>query len=208
MQARIELQALTDDITSKFIAPHVNVFYCLGGLTITGFIFQMALGFCLTFFYRPIVTEAYPSIVLLLSFLSTGWVIRSVHRWTASLMVICLVTHIGRVYLTGGFKLPRELTWFTGILLSVVIVSFGVSGYSLPWDQVAFWACKIVTGVPDALPFLGKYIIKLLRGGTSVGQETLTRFFSGHTFVLPVSAVAILATHFSLIRKQGISGPL
>ena len=123
-------------------------------------------------------------------------------------MVPCLVIHISRVYLTGGFKTPREVTWFTGTLLSVVTVSFGVSGYSLPWDQIAFWACKIVTGVPDTLPLLGKYIIHLLRGGTSVGQETLTRFFSGHTFVLPISALTVLLTHFSLIRKQGISGPL
>ena len=112
-------------------------------------------------------------------------------------MVTALITHISRVYLTEGFKGPRELTWLTGIILSIIIVSFGVSGYSLPWDQVAFWACKIVTGVPDALPLLGKYIIRLLRGGTSVGQGTLTRFFSGHTFVLPASAFSVLNTYLS-----------
>lgn len=197
-----------DDVTSKFVAPHVNMFYCLGGLTVSSFLLQVTVGFCLTFFYRPTVVKAYFSIVGLLNKLSTGWIIRSGHRWTSNLMVVCLVTHISRVYLTGGFKIPREITWLSGTLLSVFIVSFGVSGYSLPWDQVAFWACKIVTGVPDALPILGGYVVRLLRGGISVGQKTLTRFFSGHTFVLPVSVLIGLVRHFVLIRKQGISGPL
>jgi len=110
--------------------------------------------------------------------------------------------------LTGGFKKPRELTWITGVILAVVTVSFGVTGYSLPWDQVGFWACKIVTGVPEAVPVIGTPILYLLRGGVSVGQSTLTRFYSAHTFVLPVAAAVLMLTHFLMIRKQGISGPL
>ena len=138
-QARLKLQSVTDDIFTKFVLPHVNVFYCLGGLTITSFLVQIALGFCLTFFYHPIIIEVYFLIVLLLNRLSIGWIIRSYHRWTANLMILCLVIYISRVYLTGGFKTPREVTWFTGTLLSVVTVSFGISGYSLPWYQIAFW---------------------------------------------------------------------
>jgi cytochrome b6 len=126
----------------------------------------------------------------------------------ASMMVLMMVLHICRVYLTGGFKKPRELTWVTGVVLAVVTVSFGVTGYSLPWDQVGFWACKIVTGVPDAIPVIGPVLVQLLRGGVSVGQGTLTRFYSAHTFVLPVAAAALMLTHFLMIRKQGISGPL
>jgi cytochrome b6 len=124
------------------------------------------------------------------------------------MMVLMMVLHICRVYLTGGFKKPRELTWVTGVVLAVVTVSFGVTGYSLPWDQVGFWACKIVTGVPDAIPIIGPTAVQLLRGGVSVGQGTLTRFYSAHTFVLPVAAAALMLTHFLMIRKQGISGPL
>jgi len=137
-----------------------------------------------------------------------GWLIRSVHRWSSSMMILNMLLHICRVYLTGGFKKPRELTWITGVILACVTVSFGVTGYSLPWDQVGYWACKIVTGVPDAIPLIGELIIRVLRGGFSVGQPTLTRFYSTHTFVLPLMALALMLIHFVLIRKQGISGPL
>lgn len=116
--------------------------------------------------------------------------------------------HVCRVYLTGGFKKPRELTWVTGVILATLTVSFGVTGYSLPWDQVGYWAVKIVTGVPDAIPFIGSFIVELLRGGVSVGQSTLTRFYSLHTFVLPLLTAAFMLAHFLMIRKQGISGPL
>ena len=103
---------------------------------------------------------------------------------------------------------PRELTWVTGVLLSTVTVSFGVTGYSLPWDQVGYWACKIVTGVPEVVPIVGPLLVEALRGSVSVGQSTLTRFYSAHTFVLPVAAAVLMLAHFLMIRKQGISGPL
>merc|ERR1719510_1364558 len=124
-------------------------------------------------------------------------------------MVLSLILHVSRVYTTGGFKKPRELTWISGVLLSVLTVSFGVTGYSLPWDQIGYWASKIVTAVPesfnDVWPGLGSLLVSLLRGGSSVGQATLTRFYSGHTFVLPLAALVLLLIHFSLLRKQGIS---
>jgi len=119
-----------------------------------------------------------------------------------------MILHSFRVYLTGGFKTPRELTWVTGVTLAVLTVSFGVTGYSLPWDQVGYWAVKIVTGVPEAIPVVGASLVELLRGGVSVGQTTLTRFYSLHTFVLPLLTAVVMLMHFLMIRKQGISGPL
>jgi cytochrome b6 len=207
-QERLEIQAIADDITSKYVPPHVNIFYCLGGITLTCFIVQVATGFAMTFYYRPTVTEAFSSVEYIMTSVNFGWLIRSVHRWSASMMVLNMILHVCRVYLTGGFKKPRELTWVTGVALASVTVSFGVTGYSLPWDQVGYWACKIVTGVPDAVPIVGGLIVQVLRGGVSVGQSTLTRFYSAHTFVLPVVAVVLMLTHFIMIRKQGISGPL
>ena len=207
-QERLEIQAIADDITSKYVPPHVNIFYCLGGITLTCFIVQVATGFAMTFYYRPTVTEAFASVQFIMTEVNFGWLIRSVHRWSASMMVLNMILHVCRVYLTGGFKKPRELTWVTGVALASVTVSFGVTGYSLPWDQVGYWACKIVTGVPDAVPIVGGLIVQVLRGGVSVGQSTLTRFYSAHTFVLPVVAVVLMLTHFVMIRKQGISGPL
>ncbi len=207
-QERLEIQAIADDITSKYVPPHVNIFYCLGGITLTCFIVQVATGFAMTFYYRPTVTEAFASVQYIMTEVNFGWLIRSVHRWSASMMVLNMILHVCRVYLTGGFKKPRELTWVTGVALASVTVSFGVTGYSLPWDQVGYWACKIVTGVPDAIPIVGGLLVEVLRGGVSVGQGTLTRFYSAHTFVLPVVAIVLMLTHFVMIRKQGISGPL
>ena len=207
-QERLEIQAIADDITSKYVPPHVNIFYCLGGITLTCFIVQVATGFAMTFYYRPTVTEAFASVTYIMTEVNFGWLIRSVHRWSASMMVLNMILHVCRVYLTGGFKKPRELTWVTGVALASVTVSFGVTGYSLPWDQVGYWACKIVTGVPDAIPIVGDLVVKVLRGGVSVGQSTLTRFYSAHTFVLPVVAAVLMLTHFVMIRKQGSSGPL
>jgi cytochrome b6 len=207
-QERLEIQAIADDITSKYVPPHVNIFYCLGGITLTCFIVQVATGFAMTFYYRPTVTEAFASVQYIMTEVNFGWLIRSVHRWSASMMVLNMILHVCRVYLTGGFKKPRELTWVTGVALASVTVSFGVTGYSLPWDQVGYWACKIVTGVPEAVPIVGSLLVKVLRGGVSVGQSTLTRFYSAHTFVLPVVAAVLMLTHFVMIRKQGISGPL
>lgn len=207
-EERLEIQAIADDITSKYVPPHVNIFYCLGGITLTCFLVQVATGFAMTFYYRPTVAEAFASVQYIMTEANFGWLIRSVHRWSASMMVLMMILHVFRVYLTGGFKKPRELTWLTGVVLAVLTASFGVTGYSLPWDQIGYWAVKIVTGVPEALPLIGSSLVELLRGSASVGQSTLTRFYSLHTFVLPLITAVFMLMHFPMIRKQGISGPL
>jgi cytochrome b6 len=207
-EERLEIQSIADDISSKYVPPHVNIFYCFGGIVFTVFLVQVERGFAMTFYYRPSVADAFASIEYLMTQVNFGWLIRSIHRWSASMMVLMMILHVFRVYLTGGFKKPRELTWMTGVILASVTVSFGVTGYSLPWDQIGYWACKIVTGVPDAIPVVGGQLVELLRGGTSVGQGTLTRFYSLHTFVLPLITAVLMLAHFLMIRKQGISGPL
>merc|ERR1712113_984931 len=211
LEERLEIQSIADDILSKFVPAHVNIFYCFGGIVLTSFIYQAASGFSLTIYYRPTVLEAFSSVDYLVRTVNLGWLIRSIHRWSSGLMVLVLILHITRVYLTGGFKKPRELIWISGLVLSLLTVSFGVTGYSLPWDQIGFWAAKIVTAVPEALddllPGLGSYSILLLRGGSGVTQLTLTRFYSAHTFILPVLSSLFLLLHFIMLRKQGISGP-
>jgi cytochrome b6 len=186
----------------------VNIFYCLGGITLTCLLIQFATGFAMTFYYKPTVTEAFASVQYLMTDVNFGWLIRSIHRWSASMMVLMMILHVFRVYLTGGFKKPRELTWVTGVILAVITVTFGVTGYSLPWDQVGYWAVKIVSGVPGAIPVVGSTVVELMRGGEAVGQATLTRFYSLHTFVLPWAIAVFMLLHFLMIRKQGISGPL
>jgi cytochrome b6 len=208
LQERLEIQSIVDDVTSKYVPPHVNIFYCIGGVTFTCFLIQVATGFALTFYYRPSVADAFTSVQYITTEVTFGWAVRSIHRWSASLIVLMIILHVFRVYLTGGFKRPRELTWVTGVLIAVCTVSFGVTGYSLPWDQVGYWAVKIVTGVPDAIPIFGSILVILLRGSIRVGQRTLTRFYTLHTFLLPLLTSIFIIVHFIIIRKQGISGPL
>jgi cytochrome b6 len=124
------------------------------------------------------------------------------------MIVLMMILHVFRVYLTGGFKKPRELTWVTGMVLVVLTASFCVTGYSLPSDQIGYWAVKIVTGVPEAIPVIGSPLVELLRGNASVCQSTLTHFYSLHTFVLPMLTTVFMLMHFPMIRKQGTSGPL
>jgi len=211
-EERFEIQLIADDILAKFVPAHVNIFYCLGGIVLTSFIFQGATGFALTIYYQPTVVEAFPSLQLILYHVNLGWFIKSIHRWSSGVIEVILILHIARVYLTGGFKKPRELIWITGIILALTTLSFGVSGYSLPWDQVGYWACKILTSVPEALDKImagiGSISVLTLRGGFSVNQSTLTRLYSIHTFVLPLLTLILVIIHFSILRKQGISGPL
>ena len=211
LEERLEVQSIGDDILSKHVPAHVNLFYCIGGMVLCSFLIQGASGFLLTIYYKPSIILAYNSIVNIIYSVYLGWVIRSIHRWSAGLMVLALLGHVYRVFLTGGFKQPRELTWLSGSLLAVCTVSFGVTGYSLPWDQIGYWACKIVTATPEVLDEvvleISSTFLVGLRGSISVGQLTLTRFYSIHTLLLPVLTLLLMLVHFLLIRKQGISGP-
>ena len=194
---------------AEYYAPkNFNWWYYFGVLSMVVLVIQLVTGIWLLMSYQGSAEQAFASVEYIMTEVNYGWLFRSMHRWSASMMVLMMILHIFRVYLTGGFKKPRELTWVTGVTLAVTTVSFGVTGYSLPWDQVGYWACKIVTGVPEAIPVVGGVLVELLRGSVSVGQATLTRFYSAHTFVLPVVAAVLLLTHFLMIRKQGISGPL
>ena len=107
-EERLEIQAIADDISSKYVPPHVNIFYCFGGIVFTCFLVQVATGFAMTFYYRPSVVDAFASVEYIMTSVNFGWLIRSIHRWSASMMVMMMVLHVFRVYLTGGFKKPRE----------------------------------------------------------------------------------------------------
>ncbi|CAN6455194.1 unnamed protein product [Victoria cruziana] len=194
-EERLEIQAIADDITSKYVPPHVNIFHCLGGITLICFLVQVATGFAMTFYYRPTVTEAFASVQYIMT--KANFV-----------MVLMMILHIFRIDLTCGFKKSHELTWVMGVVLAVLTASFGVTGYSLPWDQIGYWAVKIITGVLEAILIMGSPLVELLCGSASVGQSILTCFYSLRTFVLPLLTVVFMLMHFSIICKQGISGPL
>ena len=195
-------------IKFSFPARFVSPFGFLGMLTFTVFIILGVSGALLMFYYQPILDRAWDSVEFINDEVPFGFHIRNIHYHGSNAMVLLAVLHMYYQYFSGRYKIRNEVLWMTGVILAVVTVSFGVTGYSLPWDQVGYWACKIVTGVPEAVPVVGTPLLYMLRGGVSVGQSTLTRFYSAHTFLLPVVAAALMLAHFLMIRKQGISGPL
>ena len=216
-EERLEIQSIADDISSKYVPPHVNIFYCLGGITFTCFLVQVATGFAMTFYYRPTVAEAFASVQYIMTDVNFGWLIRSIHRWSASMMVLMMILHVFRVYLTGGFKKPRELTWVSGVIMAVCTVSFGVTGYSLPWDQVGYWAVKIVTGVPEAIPGIGVPLVELLRRGAGWSQwRTDARFenpFGNHSGAgrlcgRPDRSLEPVFQQLHHLDEQGLSEPV
>jgi menaquinol-cytochrome c reductase cytochrome b subunit len=130
------------------------------------------------------------------------------HHWGASLVIVMMFLHTLRVFFTGSYKAPREMNWVVGMLIFFIMLGLGFTGYLLPWDNKAYFATKVGIQIAESVPYIGTYIKELMQGGEIVGAETLTRFFAIHVFFLPGALLALLAAHFFMIRKQGISGPL
>ncbi|MDO9097418.1 MAG: cytochrome b N-terminal domain-containing protein [Candidatus Methanoperedens sp.] len=185
-----------------------NPLYCLGGTAFLCFIILVITGIFLAMYYKPTPAEAYKSVEHIMTAVPMGSLIRSVHSWAANTMIAAVMLHMMRIYFMGAYKKPRELNWVVGISLLLITTTFGFSGYLLPWDQLAFWATKIGTGIAGSIPVIGGYISLILVGGTDIGAETLTRFYAIHVLILPMTTAVLLGAHFMMVRIQGISGRL
>jgi quinol-cytochrome oxidoreductase complex cytochrome b subunit len=182
--------------------------YCLGGITFALFAVLGVTGTLLAFYYKPTPEGAYASIQYIENEVRFGSAIRAIHHWSANGMVVMVVAHLLRVFISGAFKPPRELNWMTGVLLLVVTLGFGFTGYLLPWDQTAFWASTVGTEIAGAEPVIGDLALVFLRGGWEITGVTLSRFYAVHVLILPLGIVALLGGHFLMIRRQGIYRPL
>jgi cytochrome b6 len=136
-----------------------------------------------------------------------GWLIRSIHSWSANLMVFFAFVHLATVYFTKGYRSPREITWVTGCLLLFLALAFGFSGYLLPWNQLAFFATRVGTDIAGAVPFIGEWMLRFLRGGDRVTGGTLSRFYGWHVAILPFLTTMVLGLHLLLVQIQGMSVP-
>jgi hypothetical protein len=182
--------------------------YCLGGITAFLFVVQSITGIMLAFYYKPTAAEAYASIQFIETQVRFGSAIRMIHHWAANGMIVLCIAHMLRVFIMGAYKPPRELNWVSGVVLLLVTLAFGFTGYLLPWDQRAFWATTVGTQIAGAVPAVGNLALVFLRVGWEVGDATLGRFYGLHIIVIPLVTVAFMGVHFLMVRKLGVKKPL
>jgi len=185
--------------------PKVNWFYTLGSATLFVAVLQGVTGILLTMYYVPTPDHAYDSVVYISTQLPAGWFIRGLHHWGASAMVILTAAHLLRVFFFGAYKYPREATWITGVLLFLIVIGFGFTGYLLPWDQKAYWATTVGTRIAGVAPLVGEWILRIARGGNELSAVTLARFFGTHVWILPASLATLIGVHLYLVIRIGIS---
>jgi len=187
--------------------PHhkLSYWYFLGGITLFLFVIQITTGILLLLYYRPSANEAFESVQYISTQVRFGWLVRSIHSWSANLMIFTAFAHMFSVLFLRAYRKPRELTWLSGALL--LFLAFGFSGYLLPWNTLAFFATKVGTEVAGQVPVIGPWIMMFLRGGPDVTGATLTRFFGFHVAVLPGITTVLLGLHLALVQRFGISVP-
>ena len=193
----------------KKTVPHhrLSYWYFFGGVTLFLFMIQAITGTLLLLYYRPSANEAFESVQYISTQVRFGWLIRSIHSWSANLMILAAFAHMFSVLFLRAYRKPRELTWLTGVLLLFLALGFGFSGYLLPWNTLAFFATKVGTEVAGQVPLVGEWIMRFLRGGSDVTGATLTRFFGFHVAILPGITTVLLALHVALVQRFGISVP-
>jgi menaquinol-cytochrome c reductase cytochrome b subunit len=184
-----------------------NWMQTLGSATLTAFIVQAVTGVILAMYYQPTPHDAYSSIQNITDHVFMGWLVRGMHKWGASVFIILLFLHMGRVFLFGAYKYPRELNWIVGVLLLVLGMMEGFTGYLLPWDQTAYWASVVGINLNGTAPFLGPWLAQFLRSGQEIGGETLTRFYSLHMLLIPGGIIALIGLHLYLVVRLGVTSP-
>src|SRR6516164_9318221 len=201
-----ELKALAQK--KKLPLHRYSMWYFLGGMTLFLFGIQVLTGALLLLYYRPGADEAFESVQFIMTQVQFGWLVRSVHSWSANLLVFMAFAHLFSVFFLKSYRKPRELTWISGVLLLFLMLGFGFSGYLLPWNELSFFATKVGTGIAGSVPAVGPFLLRLLRGGDDVSGATLSRFFGIHVAVLPAISTLLVALHLLFVQRQGMSVPL
>ena len=208
LDERLPLQAATELARHKTVPVHrLTVVYYFGGMTLFFFLVQVMTGILLMLYYRPSAEEAFESVEFIMTTVPFGWLIRSIHSWSANLMVFFAFVHLATVFFTRAYRKPREMTWISGCLLLFLTLGFGFSGYLLPWNQLAYFATRVGTDVSGTVPVVGEWILRFLRGGDHVTGGTLSRFYGWHVAILPAITSLLIALHVILVQIQGMSVP-
>ncbi len=212
---RLTIKEAVRSFMDRSVPEHTNPFkhpaafvYCFGGITAFITLLLFLTGLFLVVYYIPSPDHAYDSVEYITNTVTLGWLVRGIHHWGASAIVIMVGLHTLRVYFHGAYKNPREMNWAVGVLLLLIVLAFSFTGYLLPWNQRSYWATSVGSSMISLVPFVGNYLFKLMRGGVDVSAVTLVRFYAIHIGFLPAILMLLLGSHFFIVRRQGISRPL
>ena len=205
---RFHLDEFKALVKKKKVPVHrYSYWYFLGGMTLFLFGVQLLTGALLLLYYRPGADEAFESVQFIMTQVQFGWLIRSVHSWSANLLVFMAFAHLFSVLFLKSYRKPRELTWISGVLLLFLMLGFGFSGYLLPWNTLSYFATKVGTEIPAQIPLLGRPVLLFMRGGEDITGSTLTRMLGFHVAILPAIAMLLIGLHVALIQWFGMSVP-
>jgi len=206
---RLQLSDLVNFMAKKYVPVHRHsIWYYFGGLSLFLFTIQVITGILLLFYYKSSADLAFESVQFIMSKVKFGWLIRSIHSWSANLFIFSIFIHMFSVYFEKAYRKPRELTWLTGMIMLFLALGFGFSGYLLPWNELAFFATKVGSDIAGAVPIIGEPLKIFMRGGDDVTGATLSRLFGFHVALFPGIFTIFLAIHLLLIQRQGISEPM
>ncbi len=205
LDSRTGYKALVRHLLNEPVRGGASWAYVFGSLLLFVLLNQALTGVLLMAFYAPSATDAWASVAYIQDQVQLGWFIRGMHSSGASVMVLGMAAHIAQVALFGAYKNPREVSWLSGLFLLLLVVTFALTGYLLPWDQKGYWATQVATSLIGATPLVGETLQTLLQGGSSYGNLTLTHFYSLHVFVLPAIVVALVIAHVALFRRHGVT---
>jgi ubiquinol-cytochrome c reductase cytochrome b subunit len=208
IDARTGFRAGRSHLLDEPIPPGVGWWFVTGSILLFLLAVQLITGIVLTMYYVPSPEHAYDSVRYIADQLPLGRIVRALHFFGASFIVVAAVLHMLRVVLFGSYKKPREVTWMTGVVLLLIILGFALTGYLLPWDQKAYWATTVTINIARSTPVFGEQVANIMRGGAELGALTLLRWYAAHVFLLPAALIAFVVAHVYLMRRHGISGPV
>ena len=210
LDERFQLGNLVDFLSHKEIpvGAHSQIWYYFGGVALFFFTVQIVTGILLLMYYQVGEATSYESMKYLVGHVPFGWLIRSIHCWSAHLMTISVIIHLLSVLFTKAYRKPREITWYSGFALLGIVLAFGFSGYLLPWNELSYFATAVGTDSVKSIPGVGPWLLRVMRGGEEVSAQTLYRFFALHVCILPLTIGGIVGLHLLLIQRQGMAKPL
>ncbi len=205
LDERLDLRRAKRDLLDREVPARLTWWHTLGSATLTVFLVQVITGAILATYYSASPDHAYDSIRYITREVASGPLLRGIHHWGASAMVVLIVAHMIRVFAVGAYKYPREINWLLGVGLLLVVMGFSFTGYLLPWDQKAYWATAVGTNIAGTAPVFGAALVALLRGGSELGTATLARFYAFHVLWLPLALTVLAAGHIIVVVRQGIA---